>query len=700
MKLSIAMIVKDEASNIERTLIPLKELSEYIESEIIIVDTGSKDETIEIASKYTNKIYHHEWNGDFADMRNLSISYCTGEWILVVDADEVLYDAKLLVDFIKSKELVEYNGALIKIVNFNKDVEHSIKFGFVSPMLRLFRNRTVKYEGIVHEQPKFKSPVCDSNVRFVHYGYDNRDAALMEKKFERNLSLLQVQLKNNPKDIYTLYQIASSYSMHKEPINALKYIELAYDNAKNNLSAYPYVIDKYCHILHNNQRNEELLNIAQQGGTLCSNHIDYYFYLGQGNFNLFRYKEAIEYYLKYLEMLEIFDKGELKINSTLSINTRPYKEILKYNLSLCFYNTKRYKESFDIIRRINDRELLKEKILLIVKVIVHGNLYGEINFLNDYIDKYNYETITKFFYDEVLIEDLEKINRYELKDKIFEIVSLINFIKKDNPIDKKIVNDMKDIFVRDKTIYSIYLFYILKRDINNINEVLTINKDELQLKLILLCKEYYEVNEFLTKSINSIEITSENNTIVKTMIQKALICSGNINEKKKVEIFLDYIVERYSLICKLYKKDAILAKDLLICSDDKGIVEIKRALTQKYKNKLEYIRSLRRVVDTNKLFSDYIKALIKEESDHEVNDSLKGLVPQLLCSIEKLIKAEQYQQAYEVVEEGLKMVEFDFQLEYIKYQLLINSGYKNEAENSMKRIILYGEEESVIEIIE
>ncbi len=64
MKLSIAMIVKNEEKNLERTLIPLKKLKEYIDVEIVIVDTGSTDNTIKIAKKYTDKVYLHIWNND------------------------------------------------------------------------------------------------------------------------------------------------------------------------------------------------------------------------------------------------------------------------------------------------------------------------------------------------------------------------------------------------------------------------------------------------------------------------------------------------------------------------------------------------------------------------------------------------------------------------------------------------------------
>ena len=82
--ISLCMIVKDEEQHLENCLNSIKELAD----EIIIVDTGSKDKTKEIAGKFTNKVYDFKWNDDFSEARNFSLSKATKDWILVLDADE------------------------------------------------------------------------------------------------------------------------------------------------------------------------------------------------------------------------------------------------------------------------------------------------------------------------------------------------------------------------------------------------------------------------------------------------------------------------------------------------------------------------------------------------------------------------------------------------------------------------------------
>src|SRR3989344_3480106 len=84
--LSLCMITKNEELLIRNCLNSVKDLVE----EIIIVDTGSIDNTKLIAKKFTNKVFDFKWNDDFAEARNESLKYAGGDWILILDADEEL----------------------------------------------------------------------------------------------------------------------------------------------------------------------------------------------------------------------------------------------------------------------------------------------------------------------------------------------------------------------------------------------------------------------------------------------------------------------------------------------------------------------------------------------------------------------------------------------------------------------------------
>ena len=99
--ISLCMIVKNEERSLSRTLESVKELVD----EIIIVDTGSKDSTIDIAKSFNAEIFHFDWIDDFSAARNESLKYANREWVLILDADEILDEesANELLQIVKTK---------------------------------------------------------------------------------------------------------------------------------------------------------------------------------------------------------------------------------------------------------------------------------------------------------------------------------------------------------------------------------------------------------------------------------------------------------------------------------------------------------------------------------------------------------------------------------------------------------------------
>ena len=132
MKLSACMIVKNEEKIQEKSL---PTLSKYVD-EIILVDTGSSDNTVELAKKFGAKIFHFAWINDFAAARNESLKHATGDWILWIDADE----------FLKEEDLKQLRASLEE----SKDEAHNLtiyeaEFGKCEkkvnyPRVKVFRN--------------------------------------------------------------------------------------------------------------------------------------------------------------------------------------------------------------------------------------------------------------------------------------------------------------------------------------------------------------------------------------------------------------------------------------------------------------------------------------------------------------------------------------------------------------------------------
>lgn len=190
IKLSISMIMKNEERYILDCLRSIKDVAD----EIVIVDTGSTDRTIELAvrfaakEKVSLKLYHYSWNNNFAEARNFSLLRCSGNWILYIDADERL--SPYSVETINAIKSIDDKYAYHLQVRSLGNIQTVVR----SP--RLFRNsKEVYFENGIHEQigpsllrQKYKFFLSSAIIN--HIGYDISDAALRQKA-ERNLALLQ-----------------------------------------------------------------------------------------------------------------------------------------------------------------------------------------------------------------------------------------------------------------------------------------------------------------------------------------------------------------------------------------------------------------------------------------------------------------------------------------------------------------------------
>lgn len=186
-KLSLCMIVKNESKYIDACLNSVKDIMD----EIIIVDTGSTDNTKEIVSKYTDKIYDFEWVNDFAKARNYSFSKATGQYIMWLDADDILLEE----DRKRLKRLKTQLSDKIVPVSMTYDYAFD-NSGNVT--LSLKRNRIIKNEnkkdvwvGFVHEIiPVNINDSYESDVHITHtrsHSNGTRNLDIFESKLKSGM---------------------------------------------------------------------------------------------------------------------------------------------------------------------------------------------------------------------------------------------------------------------------------------------------------------------------------------------------------------------------------------------------------------------------------------------------------------------------------------------------------------------------------
>ncbi|MBE5894736.1 MAG: glycosyltransferase family 2 protein [Lachnospiraceae bacterium] len=186
--MSLCMIVKNEEKVLRRCLDSLEGLFE----EIIIVDTGSTDDTKKIAAEYTDKVYDYQWIDDFADARNFAFSKATMEYIYSADADEVL-DEKNKARFRALKEALLPEVEIVQMWYVNTK-EYATTENFDKEYRpKLFRRlRSFTWIDAIHESVNLNPVVYDSDIEILHMPESNhagRDLRVFRKQIEQGCRL-------------------------------------------------------------------------------------------------------------------------------------------------------------------------------------------------------------------------------------------------------------------------------------------------------------------------------------------------------------------------------------------------------------------------------------------------------------------------------------------------------------------------------
>lgn len=223
--LSLCMIVKDEQDQLAACLTSVQNLVD----EIVIVDTGSRDRTKEIALSFGAKVVDFVWADHFALARNESLRHATGDWILVMDADERIS----LLDHGKVRKLVEGGVADAYFLQQRNYTDDATLFGwiptigdypesegykgfFLSPLVRLFRHeKSSVFLGRVHETVERSilehgGRLGRSDVVIHHYGYQRKDRPLPQKE-EHYLALGQREITEDPANPKGYFEIGKIY---------------------------------------------------------------------------------------------------------------------------------------------------------------------------------------------------------------------------------------------------------------------------------------------------------------------------------------------------------------------------------------------------------------------------------------------------------------------------------------------------------
>lgn len=307
LPISVCIIAKNEEQHIEECL---KSLKPY-HCEIVLADTGSTDNTLEIAAKYTDKIYHFDWVNDFSAAKNYAVGQASNDWILSIDCDEYLENIDERRLFRLMEQHPEDAGRILLRNRFRQDGLTSIEN---VRLCRFFNRNHYHFTGAIHEQVTRKDDSAGivyaftAPITVLHVGYDGSEEE-MQAKSRRNIALLEQELASTGPDAYLYYQLGQSCMKLKDYDKAYEWfnrglsmdIEPSQDYVQNMVESYGYC-------LLDMKRFQEALQLENIYEVFAV-RADFVFLMGLIYMNNGLFAEAVEEFKKSTSMEQFSVEG-------------------------------------------------------------------------------------------------------------------------------------------------------------------------------------------------------------------------------------------------------------------------------------------------------------------------------------------------------------------------------------------------------
>jgi len=322
LTLSLCMIVKDEEEMLPRCL---GAAAPFVD-EIVVVDTGSSDRTVEIAESFGARVLHHEWTGSFAEARNVSFDAATCDWTMYLDADEVLVAED-------GEKLRALTGQTWREAFFLSETNYTGELGegsaTVHNALRVFRTRPhYRFSGRLHEQILDTLPrhlperFASTDVRIEHFGYLGavRDA---KEKSRRNVELLLREREERGDSTFLHFNLGSEYAAVGDAERALAEFEAAWrmvraEGDEVTRGFIPALVSRLVRALRVCGRLEETIARADEGLRLLPGFTDLVYEQACAERELGRVDAAVARFERCIEM------GDAPDGYTATVGTGTY----------------------------------------------------------------------------------------------------------------------------------------------------------------------------------------------------------------------------------------------------------------------------------------------------------------------------------------------------------------------------------------
>jgi len=337
-KVTLCMIMKNEEAHIGRCLESLKE---YVD-EIVIVDTGSTDKSMEIARSHGAQIYEYPWEDDFSKARNQAMSHVKTEWIIQLDADEEMDpdSAPNIRDVVRSAHK-DPTCNLVYCTLVNKEIGSSDPNDEISvintgKIIRMgvgtyYRNR-------IHNRIMVEGNSRITGLKIIHYGY-NLDAETMKKKALRTTTLLLKQYEELPEDPETPYYLSIQYMRAEDWDNCLKYAVEALEKFQKYEPGSQLILLCY-HIqatVHYHRKDfDEAIRCSKAALEIYPSYLDANGLLSSIYFALKQYDNCFKQTMQYFACCDMIKKDPSK-SLVIPMNTLKNEWVMNVQLAINFY---------------------------------------------------------------------------------------------------------------------------------------------------------------------------------------------------------------------------------------------------------------------------------------------------------------------------------------------------------------------------
>ena len=388
MKISGCIIAKNEEKNIRKCI------SSYIDivDEVIVVDTGSEDGTIQAAREMGAKVYNYEWNNDFAKAKNFAISMAKGDWIIFLDADEYFAEGhsrnvKQYIEQIHYSK--QFDGICCRMANIQKETGEVINYII---QIRIFRNLpSIRYQNNIHEciyKDGNKLSVFfaeKEDILIYHTGYSSSVGTV---KAERNLKLLLEAIKQEGCPACFNGYISDSYFVMKQWDKSIEYAQKYIDSG---VSMTGYDIKPHMNIVESmvnrQDSKEKILETACSFIDKFKDNPTFYLYAAEILFSLKRYTEAFNFYKTAYDLNTRYKGLEINLAQTAVYN-------IQHKLGQIYYLSNDYENAFCcLVESLKEKKYNFQPFCSLYMLVKNNTLDEKVTLFNSLYDIENKDDV-------------------------------------------------------------------------------------------------------------------------------------------------------------------------------------------------------------------------------------------------------------------------------------------------------------------